>query len=336
MDAATATTPIEVEVTSTFQVHQLCCQNAFRDERNETRRYGKRHEMFLEYIREHGFGNIISLKELRNCKDAAGVVRHPLHFIGDMVSQEVRCPVPAPLGARMQLAMLGITKQYATDGFDDFAPFHLAQLYCLNTFRFCGAEVFDYSEEAFGSKTCRPHMGGALLACAYELRSKPGFFFLVESFHAPFDENDKDRAAAWVRDVYPARREARFGPRFTLNIIRTGDFNFFADKPNCVEQEKAYLRGFVEGTREMFSYATGEHVYGTFFPSPDDAYIERAADPYDGNDPLVGRLDRLYYTGAFAARLARVHVPPRAELRDATKLVISDHFPLVVDIEVLA
>lgn len=326
--------------TQTFQVHQLCCQNAMRDERNATRRYGLRHEQFKNYVRNHGFGSILSLKELRNCKDAEGVLKHPLHFVGDLLSQEMNVPdeteCTTPFGKFMQLALIGITKQHLTDRLPEYAPFHLAQLYDPNTFVFHHGRVFDYHEEVFGSKTSRPHMGGAVIVCDYEVRRRPGFRFLVESFHAPFEEADKDAVAAWVRDVYPVLRNAHFGVNYTLNIIRVGDFNFFADKPKCKHQEQAYLRGFVEGTREMFHAETGERVYGTFFPSPDDAYSKNAADPYDGDDPLVGRLDRLYYTGAFAVRKVQIMAPPRDKLRSFDDIPISDHFPLAVTLEVLA
>jgi hypothetical protein len=322
-----------------FSVHQLCWQNARRDIEGRgadqglpNRRYEKRHGMFMDYVRKFGRRAIMSLKELRLTPDINGIMRHPLHFVADYFIMPLRDEECAISQHHMALAGFGCMKQHPTDGFTESLPFYLAQIYDDGAFVVVDQHLFDFHEEVMGSKTAQPHWGCAALACLYELRERPGYRFIVESFHLPVEEQHKDLCTRWIRDVLPERRAARFGAANVQRVIRTGDFNLFPDKPSSVEQAAALEAEFVDVSRELGDVNTGKRVFSTFFPAPQDPFYPKGLDPFVEHE-LSARLDCILCNDGFAgARCdAWVLATPREKLWIMSHLPISDHFPVFVE-----
>ena len=334
----------------TLNVHQLCWQNAQRDieargedEGLPNRRYEKRHADFLKYIQRFGRNSIMSFKELRVTPDADNVMRDPLHFLADYLTVPLPCLTGEQpfLPAKHTMALGGYanTKQYLTDGLPKYLPFHLAQIYDLNSFVVLDQQLFDFHEEVMGAKTSHPHWGCAILACLYETRERPGFRFIVESFHMPVSESHKTACALWIRDVYPSKRVARFGKSDSSRVIRTGDFNIFADKPESEDQADALEAGFIDVSYSMTDVATGKPIYSTFFPAPQDPFYPNRLSPFEKCD-LSPRLDRIFCSEGFeydapcTGSRAWVLATPQTELENKGYLPISDHFPLFVEFEI--
>lgn len=108
--------------TPALVVLHICLANSKRDEQSPEYRYGKRHKAMTDFLKEMSSSenpSIISIKELRACKDSEGVhIMSPAEICRDF------CAATGYL-------LAALVPMHSAPGTDvpDHSGFHLAQLY---------------------------------------------------------------------------------------------------------------------------------------------------------------------------------------------------------------
>lgn len=301
---------------TTITLSQLCLANAAREEQYD-HRYGNRHELFLELLKQIE-SDIVCIKEVRMCKDKEGLVAHPSKYVRDF------CTIK-----NYECARLEPVKCYSTDDVENFNPFHLCQLYDHKKLIKIKSHCFDYSAEVFKSKTAQPHFGTMVLVCEYALLNDISKTFIVELMHLPIRDDHKNVISQWLKDVYPELRNKIFGDK---DIIRVGDFNTFKDSKHHDYQYDNISCGFNAITNYVSHEDPSVNVYGSFFPFVTDVIPGVKIDSPLVNSNNISIVDHIFYKGNFVlVNSCRCLSNFNGTINNFDGMMpISDHLPAVV------
>ncbi len=271
-----------------FNIAHVCLANAQRDEANQTYRYGKRHEKFLnlmEYFKNSTSKPIVvSIKELRKCKDSTGLVELDPN---DIINQFA-------LAGKYAVADCQPVKIHKTNGFPTYNPFYLGQIYDNTKLYKIESKIIPYYQIMYESAEAAPHMGGSYLYVKYAFRDDEGFpdpnkTFSVGTVHFPLPETHKLIAAKYF-NIDGA----------LLPDILIGDFNLFKDdklfQDIYCELTKNFIDVMVTDKLLKLTDQNNNKLYGTFYPFPhDNPPIPILPPNVEKTENIVGNHSQLDY-----------------------------------------
>jgi endonuclease/exonuclease/phosphatase family metal-dependent hydrolase len=263
-----------------FKVGQLCLANDRSIEKAEFK-YSSRHGKFCKFIADHE-ADIWSIKELRN-----GAHDHMQDF-SNHSGLAIACCFPV-----RYLHWHGV-----------FDPYYLGQLYNPKKLILFSAKPHYYMME-----DC-PY-GTMFLDCTYipliNNKPEPDQAIQVLSYHLPGRADLNIKALRYIRSntIYTENR-----------VIKTGDFNIFANSSEYAEQlDLLYQPCFTESTSDLIT-EDKQKCYGTFYPFTHDGILHPTQSPTQGF--YHSKPDFMFHKGLKSTESIMYN-----------EKELSDHFPII-------
>lgn len=317
-----------------INISHICLANAFRDEMNPDYRYGKRHEKFLEFMKFLNSSDkkphVVSIKELRKCKDLLGEKDMDPN---DIINQFA-------VFGKYAVADCQPVKVHDTNGMTYYNPMYLGQLYDNTRLYKMESKMVYYYQEMYDSPEAAPHMGGSYLYVKYAVRHQNGIpdfsnTFSVGTIHFPLPEQHK-----LITAKYFNKEETN------VPDIIIGDFNFFKDDVLFPQIYNELTNKFIDVVTGNLKDQNGVQMFGTFYPFPHDKTPIPIVVPYSNKkEGVVGEPSHLDYV--FLSKTSNMKYVDCMVLTntfnpnnltevwsfDNTTFPLSDHLPMFVELE---
>lgn len=319
-------------MSSEIQIAHLCLANAFRDEKNETYRYGKRHSKFLRFMRSfESKPQIVSIKELRKCRDENGETELDPNDILNSLA----------VAGRYAVADCQPVKHHDTNRQEFYNPFYLGQLYDNKVLYKVSSKIVPYYLNIYDTPESAPNMGGSYLFVEYAPRNANGIpdldrKFSVATVHFPLQEHHKLLSAKYFNKETSQ-----------LPDVLVGDFNLFKDDNLYSQIYDEILVNFRDVITDNLVNQNGEKMYGTFYPFPHDLppvpILHPNLQKQDGVEGEPSHLDYVFISKNSKLKSGQCKVltytynesnPDEVWTYDETTFPISDHLPLLVNLSV--
>jgi hypothetical protein len=243
---------------------QVCMANSGRDEKNEQYRLGMRLERMRAFFRSiRGQVDVISIKELRACRSEDKSAKHSATDLAAMFAYD----------SGLAVASCDPVKLTKSHGHVEYKPFYMAQLYDSNRLEKLSASMVHFHQEVCGSEDGAPPVGCSHLRCEYApvdaASNVPNLNrrFVVASVHLPVaPEGLKTQICRFLAGTVLVSR---------IPSVAIGDFNFFRDKDESVDQRTAMnIRGSSSAMHMTTRSRPHVQVHGTFYPFPHDKTVQ--------------------------------------------------------------
>lgn len=314
-----------------FKVSHICLANAFRDESNKDYRYGKRHEKFVELMKYFNDLNdhkpvVVSIKELRKCKDPTGEI--------DWESNDILNNLA--VSGRYAIADCQPVKIHNTNGVNFYNPFYLGQLYDSRKLYKIESKIIHYYLDMYDTPENAPNMGGSYLYVRYAFKDSNGIpdlkrTFSIGTVHFPLQQTHKLISAKYFSEKASM-----------LPDILIGDFNLFKDDSLYSEIYEELTKKFIDVITNNLTDQNAQLMYGTFFPFPHDKPPIPILYPYlnkqKGIECEPSHLDYVFTSKTSLIKcigcqvLTKTFNPLNKDeiwSYDETTFPISDHLPLI-------
>lgn len=324
-------------------VAHICLANARRDEGFPDYRYGTRHESMKKLVAKFRGDyklSLLSIKELRACRDADGK--------SIMTAQQIAKDLAS--AANMEIASI-LPVSIDPNRVPTYNPFHIGHFYDPKQLQhICTTPVYSY-DKIYVPTDKNTHFGGMTLVSFFTRTTgdlkfdDDGFaecprpasnFICLVTHHMPIASGPRQRAVDFackeLTEKINTLRVELLPAESKITTIHIGDFNMFSDDPayttNIGKLDTAWGSDRTFGALDQH----GKPMWGTFFPFPHDKPPVQIVEPWkpaDSNTSQIhSKIDGAYVIGPTSAQTkTTIWNPGSTTLPDC----FYDHMPIIVE-----